>query len=161
MKALQSHHVALTTDMWTSRATQAYITLTCHWIDDDWNFTNKILFTSEIPERQTGINIAERLKQGCSEWRIPDDHIVFVVHDNASNMTNAVATLSWKSTACVAYTLQLAVTKGLEVSEISRLTSVCRKLVGYFKQCPCFNSTKRKAEAVKHQRALLDPRHFH
>lgn len=62
---------------------QAYITLTCHWIDDDWKLNSKVLFTAEMPERHTGI--AERLKQGSVDWRIPDDCIVSIVHDNASN----------------------------------------------------------------------------
>ena len=48
-------------------------------------------------------------------------------------MTNAAASVSWENTPCVAHTLQLAVMKGLEVNEISRLTAVCRKLVGHFK----------------------------
>ena len=75
IQVVESRHVALTTDIWTSRATQAYITLTCHWIDDNWKLNSKVLFTAEMPERHTGSNIADRLKQGCIEWRIPDDHV--------------------------------------------------------------------------------------
>ena len=29
-------HLALTTDIWTSRATQAYMTVTCHYLTPDW-----------------------------------------------------------------------------------------------------------------------------
>ena len=35
IQLVQSCHVALTTDIWTSRATQSYIILTCHWIDNN------------------------------------------------------------------------------------------------------------------------------
>lgn len=110
LKVVQSRHVALTTDIWTSRATQAYITLTCHWIDDDWKLNSKVLFTAEM---HIGINIADRLRQGCVDWRIPDDQIVTVVHDNASNMTNAVASLG-KYFLCSSY-----------------LTIVCHQRLGY------------------------------
>jgi hypothetical protein len=90
---LRSQHVSLTVDIWSSRATQGYITLTVHWIDGKWQLHNKVLFTAEMSERHTAVNIADRLTQGCAEWGIADTRVVAVVHDNASNMTAAIASL--------------------------------------------------------------------
>ena len=57
-KELQlSTHVALTTDGWTSRAAQGYITVTAHSIDPEWNMKNYTLQTCVLEESHTGANI--------------------------------------------------------------------------------------------------------
>jgi len=38
-------YVAVTTDIWTSRATQAYITVTVHFLTDSWKMESKVLQT--------------------------------------------------------------------------------------------------------------------
>ena len=50
-------YVAVTTDIWTSRATQAYITVTVHFLTDRWKMESKVLQTQEMPERHTGVHI--------------------------------------------------------------------------------------------------------
>ena len=127
---LKSQYVSLTTDSWTSRITDSYTTLTVHWINESWELQSKVLFTKEMSERHTGENIATFLRDACVEWNIPEKFIVAIVHDNASNMTCASRELGWESLPCVAHTLQLAVNKGLGISQIGRATAVCRKLVG-------------------------------
>ena len=49
--------VILTTDHWTCLATEGYITVTSHFIDEDWNFNNHVLATRKTTERRTGENI--------------------------------------------------------------------------------------------------------
>ena len=60
-------HVALNTDLWTSKATEAYLTATFHFINDEWDIVNRVLLTCEMPERHTGEHIAERLRQAITE----------------------------------------------------------------------------------------------
>ena len=96
VKELHSPHVSLTTDIWSSQATEGYITITVHWISDDWKLQNKVLFTFEV---------SERLSQGSVQWGIPEKHAVVVVHDNPSNMTCALETLTFgECTMCCPYT---------------------------------------------------------
>ena len=38
-------YVAVTSDIWTSRVTQAYITLTVHFITDSWKMDSMVLQT--------------------------------------------------------------------------------------------------------------------
>ena len=78
--------MALTTDLWTSHATEAYLTIIVHFIDAQWNLISRVLQRCEMPERHRGVNIASRLKNTASEWNITDECIVAVVCDNASNM---------------------------------------------------------------------------
>ena len=35
--------VAMTTDIWTSRSTDPFITVTLHWVDADWSLKKRIL----------------------------------------------------------------------------------------------------------------------
>ena len=41
--------IALTTDIWTSRATQAFATTTAHFIDEDWRLVSYVLETVHFP----------------------------------------------------------------------------------------------------------------
>lgn len=50
---------ALTTDLWTSRVTQPYMSLTIHFIDRDWNLCSRCLQTTYFPEDHTGAAIAQ------------------------------------------------------------------------------------------------------
>ena len=61
-------YVALTADIWTSRATQAYLTITAHFVTAEWKMASAVLQTREMPEWHTGMHISERLKEAASEW---------------------------------------------------------------------------------------------
>ena len=125
--------VALTTDIWTSRTVQAYLTVTVHFITDDWLMGSKVLVTREMTERHTGIHIAESLTETAKDWNL-DGKVTAIVHDNASNMVLASDLLEgWGDLPCFGHTLQLAVNAGLEINSISRLSGACKKIVAHFK----------------------------
>ena len=87
---LDSPYVSLTTDIWTSQTQQAYLTVTAHFITEKWKMESKVFQTRGMPERQTGVNISERLKAAACEWNIANDRLVAVVCDNAANMVLAI-----------------------------------------------------------------------
>lgn len=87
-----------------------------------------------MPERHTGVNIAERICEAMSKWQVEDEFVSGIVHDNAANMLTAVDDLGWNHMSCFAHTLQLAVNKGLDNTTISQVSAVARKLVGHFKR---------------------------
>ena len=153
--SLEMRHVAITTDIWTSSATEAYITVTMHFIDDDWNLVSRVLSTKAMPERHTGLNIADRIRETLEEYKIPTNLVSGIVHDNASSMATAVAELEIDHVPCFAHTLQLAVNEGLTIDRISRLTAVGRKVVGHFKHSAlAYSELKKKQEHLnveKHQ----------
>ena len=57
---------SLTTDIWTSFANNAYISLTIHFIDEYWEMKSYTLATYSFPEQHTGDNIVEKLKEVLS-----------------------------------------------------------------------------------------------
>ena len=123
----------MTTDIWTSSAVHGYMTITVHFINTQWQLCTKVMSTSEMSERHTGVNISDRLVQAAEEWGITDAQVSAIVHDNAANAVLAADLSGWPHFGCVAHTLQLSIKSGLDIPVISRLMSASRKLVGHFK----------------------------
>lgn len=61
-KLQQADSVALTTDLWTSRATDSFITVTCHALYKDFSTEDFVLQTTELEVRHTAENIANIIK---------------------------------------------------------------------------------------------------
>ena len=51
-------------------ATEAYTTVTVHYVDYNWNMQNFVLETASFLERHTRVNIAEKLKEITERWGI-------------------------------------------------------------------------------------------
>ena len=111
LDSLTAKYISTSTDIWTSRAIKAYITITAHYINDDWKLENKVLMTKGMPERHTGLNIAERVWETTKEWNIPDHLVSAIIHDNTSNMMTAIQDLGWNHLSCFAHTLQLGLNR--------------------------------------------------
>ena len=128
--------MALTTDIWTSMATQAYMTVTAHYIDPNFKLQNFVLETLPFPERHTGVNIAEKLKGVGERWGIIHK-VMMVSHDQGSNMEAAMEIMieecNWQSLACSAHRLQLCILAGLKVNAIDKLTAAVKKIVSHFR----------------------------
>jgi len=113
------------------------VTVIAHYIDEQWKLESKVLLTRELKERHTGENITEALCAVINEWKIDENCINAIVHDNASNMNVTIEKLGWCDVHCFAHTLQFAINSGLDISGvINRLASIARKLVSHFKHSP-------------------------
>ncbi|XP_034023290.1 zinc finger BED domain-containing protein 1-like [Thalassophryne amazonica] len=126
--------VAITTDGWTSRATESYITVTAHYVNNDWEIESPVLQTRPIYESHTSDNLAEVLKEAVLEWKLDKQNTTIpVTTDNAKNIVNAsnAAGLS-QHIGFFAHTENLASQKGLGVNQISRLLSKVRRVVTFF-----------------------------
>ncbi|XP_062566541.1 E3 SUMO-protein ligase ZBED1-like [Saccostrea cucullata] len=125
--------VALTTDGWTSRGTDSYITITACFIDGDWNLINNVLQTRAMPENHTAENIANVLKAAITEWNLPSPPVPPIVSDNAKNMVKAAELLETSFyLGCFAHTLNLAAQKALQVPSVNNLLTKVRKIVAFF-----------------------------
>lgn len=58
-----------------------------------------------------------------------------IVHDNASNIKNAIASMApdFKSRTCLAHSLQLCINKGLEKKTIKQVLGTVSSIVSHFK----------------------------
>ena len=124
---------SLTTDIWTSFANDAYISLTTHFIDDCWQMKSYTLTTYSFPEQHTGDNIVEKLKEVVREYDIDDSSIFAIVHDQGSNFQWAGRLLEndkqWKSVNCAAHCLQLCIIEGFDINTIAQTLTAAKMLV--------------------------------
>lgn len=149
-------HIALSTDIWTSIATQAYITVTAHFISPSWELNTFLLQTASFPENHTAENIAEKIKEILTNFSLDCYRIVAVVHDQGSNMEAFSRLMKeeyrWESTNCAAHRIQLCVEDGLKINAIARLVGASRKLVNHFK-----HSTVATAALANRQKSMSMP----
>ena len=104
----------LTTDFWTSRANESYITVTCHFIDGTWETQIICIEHLQCHWFSQCRRVAEELKY---KWKI-SDKITCVVTDNASNMTAALKLTDWKNLPCFAHTINLIVQEAVNKDSV-------------------------------------------
>ncbi|XP_055068182.2 E3 SUMO-protein ligase ZBED1-like [Misgurnus anguillicaudatus] len=127
----QAIRVAITCDSWTSVATESYITITSHYISQDWNILSHVLQTGAVYESHTGAHLAELLSQVVAEWQLSDKDVVLVT-DNASNMIVAAQVGKFSHVKCFAHTLNLTCQRALKGATLSRLLSRVRRISSFF-----------------------------
>lgn len=146
----KAHRVALTVDGWTSRATDSYVTVTAHYVDDEWVLQNHVLQTRVFNEAHTGKNLAVLLLEVCREWNIEDKNTALVT-DNARNMILAGAGAKMEPhVRCIAHVLNLASQKSLKVDRVSVLLMKVRKLVTFFHRSPKATEALREMQTQLH-----------
>ncbi|KAA0721473.1 hypothetical protein E1301_Tti020703 [Triplophysa tibetana] len=143
--------LALTTDVWTSVATEAYLGITCHYITDDWDMQSFCLTTIPLQDRHNASNIAEWLPE------IPPSKIIAIVHDYA-NIVVAANILEekhgWSSVRCTGHTLQLVINTALKHPTIEKAVVAARCLVEHLKKSE-FASSKLREK----QQQMTTPEH--
>ncbi|XP_011407349.1 PREDICTED: zinc finger BED domain-containing protein 4-like [Amphimedon queenslandica] len=132
MQELESvDHCCLTTDMWTSRATQWYLTVTCTYINEEMEL--KILL---------------------EKWNITSK-VHWVITDSGANIKWAVRLSCWNHLACFAHLLNLVVTDAIKDNdELTFLIQQVKATVTYFHK-----SSKASDNLVVNQNRLNLPNH--
>jgi len=77
--------VSLTTDVWTSITNQAYLGVTIHYIDDEWNMRYFLLDLIHFEHHHTGIRTKEKLLQLIDEMNL-NGKILSLTTDNDVTM---------------------------------------------------------------------------
>ncbi len=134
-KSLVHPALSLTLDSWTSLATQTYLALTIHGISEEWEFESAVLDIIPVTSSETGIFIAEAVREVLHEWKIPPSCIVAATTDGVSNVQAAIQLLGFKWVWCFCYLLNLVVQAAL--SHISFLPAA-KARVKFFCACPFF-----------------------
>ena len=144
--------VALTTDMWTSQANDAYLGLSCHFLTVDFELVSLCLTAEQFSGRHTGANIASCLKQILTDYGINYSAVSVVVADYASNMDVAVRIGEWRSRHCFGHTLQLAIDDGLNMSlGIQDMLKTAKAIVSFY------NRSYKATEMLTKLQSHLNP----
>ena len=145
----KASRVAITSDAWTSVATESYVTITAHYISKDWQIVSHVLQTRAVYESHTGAHMARLLLDVVEEWQLTDKSVVLVT-DNAANMICAAEIGKFPHVKCFAHTLNLAAQRALKLPTVSRLLGRVRRVSAYFHR-----STKAKHLFEENQKAVL------
>jgi len=93
----RSSKITLSTDAWTSIATKAYLGVTCHYINDNWEMVSLVLCTKPLQDRHTAENIARWIEEVAEKFYFSlCDDVQAIVHDNAANVLKALRILEEK-----------------------------------------------------------------
>ncbi|KAK0145655.1 Zinc finger BED domain-containing protein 1 [Merluccius polli] len=126
--------ITKSTDGWTSRATESYVTVTAHYITAEWEMKSPVLQTRPLYESHTGTNLAQVLTGAVAEWKLerPKNNIP-VTTDNAKNQVNAVKEAGLgPQIGCFAHVINFASQRGLTVNKMDGLLGRIRKVVSFF-----------------------------
>ncbi|XP_075999197.1 E3 SUMO-protein ligase ZBED1-like [Genypterus blacodes] len=151
-KLQQVASVSLTSDMWTSINMEAYLAVTCHFIDGEDQLGTILLGVEHFPSAHTADNLALAHTRFMEEWGI-QDKVKCLVTDAAANMIACVNHLNVRHALCIAHSLNLIVKKSFdEVPGLSELRAKCRKMVTFFR-----TSTTAKETLTQVQRQMGRP----
>ncbi|XP_076836729.1 E3 SUMO-protein ligase ZBED1-like [Brachyhypopomus gauderio] len=146
-------HFALTTDMWSSRTCEPYMSVTVHFMED-WELKSACLQTSYFPQDHTGEHIAEALQDALTSWKLNSMGLVAITTDNGANVVRAVQLNKWMRMQCFGHRLHLAIGHGMDDARITRAISLCKKVVS------CFSySWKKRRDLAEVQMQLGLPSH--
>lgn len=110
-------YVSLTTDSWTSLKNENYISVTCHFIDNNCEIKSCLLSCFKNSDFHTSDNLKVDLMRVSKKWEL-ENHIAACTTDNAHNIVNAVNLCGWRHVGFFAHSLNLAVQTAIkEISE--------------------------------------------
>ena len=145
---------SLTTDAWTSNATEGYLTVTCHYFTSQWELRSVVLKTVHVTTRHTSENLAATLSGITNEWKITNK-VACVVTDNANNMTGAIRLNHWKQLPCFAHTINLVVDSALKADpSVIEMRKACRDIVSFFHK-----STNASSKLIAVQKQMSKEEH--
>ena len=84
-----ANYFALTTDCWTSRAFQAFIGVTIHFITEKFVLKSFVLTNEELPVSHTAENLAAAIEGILEGWGLLHTNLSCVTTDNVTNVENA------------------------------------------------------------------------
>ena len=147
-------YFSATTDLWSSSASQPYLSYTLHFINGDWKLCTKCLQTVFCPEDHTGENLAECLQDTLLSWGLDVSKQVCLTTDCGSNIISAVRRLDWTHLPCFGHILHNAIGNATKDARTVRALAVAKKVVSTFSR-----SWKKKRDMAKAQDTLNLKKH--
>ncbi|XP_070412343.1 E3 SUMO-protein ligase ZBED1-like [Nothobranchius furzeri] len=144
-----------TTDLWSSRTMQPYLSLTVHYINTSWTLRSICLQTAYFPDNHTGEIIAHGLKDALSSWGLSEERLVCMTTDSGTNIIKALKDNNWPSLQCFGHRLHNAIESGVKDPRIDRAIGVCKKAVSAFSY-----SWKKRRDMTEVQAELGLPQHL-
>ncbi|XP_034174846.1 E3 SUMO-protein ligase ZBED1-like [Osmia lignaria lignaria] len=142
--------IAITSDGWSSKSQDSYISMAAQFIDDKWIIKNYTLCTQPMEDHYTDENLTSMFNIIKEEWHL-SGKVNSLVHDNAYNVSKATNSLIGVryNISCAAHTLQLCVEDALNsVDNYKEVIQKGSKIVQYFRHSNV--ATSSLTEKQKH-----------
>jgi hypothetical protein len=138
---------ACTMDAWSSLAGEPYMTLSVHFVNDEWVLKTKCLTTMYVPASHTADTIIDFVKEGLADYNLFIDDMTTVTTDAAANNISACSKMNVKRISCVGHILHNALNNAFSSSaEITNLLKASRKIVSVFSYS---HESRKKLEKLK------------
>ncbi len=136
--------INVTTDLWTSRRNDSYISVTISWLDQEMKLYEALIDVKLLPSPHTSENIKKCLENILEEWNLKEKCFAATT-DNAANIKKVIFLLNQNiiSIGCAAHTLHLSITKSLEL--IKQFIKRVNNLILFFSFSPKQNNHLKKA----------------
>ncbi|XP_054287804.1 E3 SUMO-protein ligase ZBED1-like [Macrosteles quadrilineatus] len=132
-----SSSLAITVDMWSSDSNNSFMSLTSHFMTEDFQIENFCLGCYAFIGDHKGWSIANKVSQYLEEWKINTMAIpIYAVTDNATNMKSAMSCVKPKLNvlSCFAHSLQLAINDAKkETPGVVELVKKVKGIVGHYR----------------------------
>lgn len=99
---------ATTSDLWSSRTSEPYLSLTIHYIDN-WKLCSATLQATYFPDDHTGELIAQGLRDALESWGLREENMTCMTTDSGTNMVKALQLNNWTRLPCFGHRLHLAI----------------------------------------------------
>ena len=84
-------HYSFITDIWsTNVAHRSLLSLTAHWLSDNFEKSSAGLHVTTLEESHTGSYLCTKFDDMLSTWKISKENVHIVLRDNAANMVRAM-----------------------------------------------------------------------
>jgi hypothetical protein len=125
---------SFTTDIWSSRALDPFISFCLIYITDEFTLKNIPLENKPFPGSHTAETIIESLEKTVEDWELPRFTPIYALRDNGSNMRAAFNhSEHFLDIGCFAHTLQLAINDAVaEVEGMQTMLVKSRKIVSHY-----------------------------
>uniref|UniRef100_A0A803JGT7 BED-type domain-containing protein n=1 Tax=Xenopus tropicalis TaxID=8364 RepID=A0A803JGT7_XENTR len=130
-------HFSATTDLWSSRSMEPYLSLTVHFISDDWVLHSHCLQTSYFPDDHTGELLAAGLQEALDSWGVSEHRLVAITTGNGASIIKAIDLNNWTK-------IPVLCSQASPNDRIQCAVGVCKKIVAAFSY-----SWKKRREMAK------------
>lgn len=152
----EASSLALTTDMWTSLANDAYMSVTAHYVTADFQSVQNCLDVTYFPDSHTANHLACAIEDSVRKWLLHEENgsrmgeqiQIYVVSDNAANIVAAMRQLpTYTHVGCFLHTLQLCINAAIKTCpDLIEIIRKGKKIAAFFHRSPKASKTLNNAQ---------------
>jgi hypothetical protein len=107
--ATECDFYCITSDIWSSKKQDSYISVTIQYITETFDMRAFTLACVPFPGTHTASRIKTKIEDILEQWRLTKDKLTLFVRDGGSNMVRAAKDMQVRHMSCIAHSIHLCV----------------------------------------------------